>query len=93
MSDSCFTEWTLTIIERLQVVDCCYCDFEVFLCGVPHMSFDAAHSFALFHLLPVQKIDLTALRVHSLMIPIVFSEHGAHDATQEFFEIIHRLLC
>ena len=27
------------------------------------------------------------------MFPIAFPEHGAHDAAQEFFQIIHRLPC
>ena len=43
----------------------CYCGFEVFLHGASHMYLDAAHSFAHVHLVPVQNIDLTALRVHT----------------------------
>jgi len=31
------------------------------------MYLDDAHSFALIYLVPVQNIDLTALRVHSVM--------------------------
>ena len=54
----------------------------------------------------VQNIVLTALRIHSIefsvcddvhysepsppMFPIAFPEHGAHDAAQDFFEIILR---
>jgi len=67
MSDSCLTEWTLTILERLQVVDCCNCEFEVPLHCAPRMYLGAAHSFALIHLVPVQNVDLTALRVHSFI--------------------------